>query len=115
MSERTELELDDFIRKYRNKRLYRDPKSDLSTIIDYFIPQELGFDPRNGKKAIVGTLFYVDGDYLENHVCTDGFLDGLVTDENKTIFGKSGCKHQYVDVGFNHPKFVCKFCDKEKP
>lgn len=24
------------------------------------------------------------------------------------------CVHEYVDVGFMHPKIVCKFCDKEK-
>lgn len=25
------------------------------------------------------------------------------------------CQHEYVDVGFMHPKVVCKFCDLLKP
>lgn len=24
------------------------------------------------------------------------------------------CNHEWIDVGFNHPKFVCKKCDEEK-
>lgn len=24
------------------------------------------------------------------------------------------CQHEYVDVGFMHPKEVCRHCDKEK-
>ena len=24
------------------------------------------------------------------------------------------CDHEWIDVGFNHPKFVCKKCDKDR-
>ena len=34
--------------------------------------------------------------------------------EPETVLPPS-CQHEYVDVGFMHPKVVCKFCDSEKP
>lgn len=34
-------------------------------------------------------------------------------DVPETVHAPS-CQHEYVDVGFMHPKLACKFCDKEK-
>ena len=28
--------------------------------------------------------------------------------------GKNACEHEWVDVGFSQPKWICKKCDKEK-
>lgn len=43
-----------------------------------------------------------------------GYEDIFGTSSGSKETLSSYCDHEWVDVGFNHPKFVCKKCDKDK-
>lgn len=58
--------------------------------------------------------FMVNWNFIGDEFGYTSYEDGYGTSNKKQEGSYSYCDHEWVDVGFNHPKLVCKKCDKDK-